>query len=62
MLYTLKIDIYCETYLLHLVGCNVFVDKCVMPFSILYRRLLNNLPEVIGGYVWEAVILTHLHV
>jgi len=49
-----------RAYLLHLVGCTIFVDKSVTFISISYLLLFNNL-RMCGGYTRGAVTLIHLY-
>ena len=49
-----------RAYLLHLVGCTIFVNKSVTFVFVSYLLLFNNL-HMCHGYAWGATTLTHLY-
>jgi len=49
-----------RAYLLHLIGCTIFVDKSVTSVSISYLALFRKL-AVCGSYAWGAADLAHMY-
>jgi len=47
-------------YLLHLIGCTIFVDKSVTSVSISYLPLFCDL-AVYSGYAWGVAALAHIY-
>jgi len=49
-----------RAYLLHLIGCTIFVDKSATSVSISYLALFHEL-AVCGSYAWGAAALAHMY-
>ena len=49
-----------RAYLLHLIGCTIFVDKSATSVFISYLALFWEL-AVCGSYAWGAATLAHMY-
>jgi len=49
-----------RAYLLHLVGCTIFVDKSATSISVSYLPLFRDM-GMCGEYSWGAAALTHMY-
>ena len=49
-----------RAYLMHLIGCTIFVDKSDTSISVSYLPLFRDL-AVCGGYAWGAAALAHMY-
>jgi len=49
-----------RVYLLHLIGCTVFLNKSATSVSISYLSLFRDL-ALCGSYAWGAAALAHMY-
>jgi len=53
-------EIAARAYLLHLIGCTIFLDKSATSVSISYLSLFRDL-ALCGSYAWGAAALAHMY-
>ena len=54
------IEFATRAFLLHLVGCTLFVDKSATSVVIVYLELFRDL-SMVGSYAWGAACLAYLY-